>query len=83
MLVKNSKKDSKKGDKQMKNWTGPFRILEDLGKGAYRLGDKDDSSQVKGQLVNVTRLKLYISRPAVKVCKMFTICINCTRGVLQ
>ena len=67
MLVKNSKKDSKKGDKQMKNWTGPFRIHEDLGKGTYRLCDKDDCSQVKAQLVNITRLKLYNSRPVVKV----------------
>ena len=37
MLLKNSARESKKGDKMQPRWNGPYKIHADLGKGVYRL----------------------------------------------
>ena len=46
VLVKNSKKLSRKGSKMEPNWHGPYRIHEVLGKGIFKLCHVDDSKKV-------------------------------------
>ena len=58
VLMKNSKKLSRKGSKMEQNWLGPYRIHESAGKGTYRLSNPVDKSVLRN-LVNITRLKLY------------------------
>ena len=62
VLVKNSKKLSRKGSKMEPNWHGPYRIHEILGKGTFKLCHVDDSKKVLAQIFNMTRLKLYHQR---------------------
>ena len=57
--VKNSKKLSRKGSKLEKNWLGPYRICEVIGKGTFRLCNRNDCSTVLATTYNMTRLKLY------------------------
>ena len=40
VLVKNLRKLSKKGDKMKPNWTGPYEVIEQVGKTNYRLKNK-------------------------------------------
>ena len=43
VLVKNSKKDTKKGSKLEQNWSGPvYFIIEVLQKGTFRLARQDN-----------------------------------------
>ena len=44
VLIKNSKKLSKKGSKMKPNWTGPYLIHEVLSKGTYRLSKPNRQS---------------------------------------
>lgn len=37
VLVRNSARDGKKGDKLAKRWLGPYQIHEYIGKGVYKL----------------------------------------------
>ena len=39
VLVRNSARDSKKGDKLAKRWLGPYQIHEYIGKGVYKLSN--------------------------------------------
>lgn len=55
--LRNSRKDSKKGDKMEEKWTGPYTIEEDTGKGSYRL--KNKSGTILKNAVNIARLKLH------------------------
>ena len=59
VLVKNSRKLSRKGSKLEQNWMGPYKIDEVVGKGTFRLSDK---TKVLASLYNMTRLKLYHER---------------------
>ena len=54
VLVKNSKKLSRKGSKMEPNWHGPYRIHEVLGKGTFKLCNVDDSNKVLAQIYNMT-----------------------------
>ena len=59
VLLKNSKKLSRKGSKLEPNWTGPYRINEVLKKGTFRLCSANNTSNVLSSTYNMARLKLY------------------------
>eukprot|EP00731_Ephydatia_muelleri_P010481 Em0005g1067a len=67
VLIKNSKKLSKKGSKMEPNWTGPFLIHEVLSKGTYRLSKPNSPFQVLAQKYNMTRLKIFYQKVQVDV----------------
>ena len=56
-LVRNSKRDSKKGDKAQDKWTGPYIIDKDMCNGSYKL--KTEAGKQLKQAVNIMRLKKY------------------------
>lgn len=56
------KKLSKKGDKMSPNWTGPYEVIESLGKNTYRLREKNGSKAVLKSIYNSTRLKKFNER---------------------
>ena len=64
VLVKNSRKLSRKGSKMAPNWFGPYCIHEVLKKGTFRLSQVEDDKKVLTQIYNMTRLKLYYQRQA-------------------
>ena len=37
VLMRNSARDGRKGDKLARRWLGPYTIQADIGKGLYRL----------------------------------------------
>ena len=37
VLLRNSRRDERKGDKLMRRWTSPFEIVESPGKGVYTI----------------------------------------------
>ncbi len=39
MLLRNSARDDRKGDKLAQHWLGPYRVKEAIGKGLYRLAN--------------------------------------------
>ena len=59
MLVKNSRKESKKGDKLMPRWLGPYKIHEVLNKGTFKICNPS-SGKVLMVAVNQCRLKVFI-----------------------
>ena len=67
VLLKNSKKLSRKGSKLEPNWTGPYCIHEVVGKGLYRLRSSTNSTRVLSRKYNITRLKLYKKQAQSKV----------------
>ena len=62
VLLRNMKKLSKKGDKMSPNWTGPYVIIESLGKNMYRLRKKTGSKAILKSIYNSTRLKNFNER---------------------
>eukprot|EP00731_Ephydatia_muelleri_P022317 Em0014g908a len=62
VLLKNSKKLTKKGSKMEPNWTGPYLIHEVLSKGTYRLSHPNPPFKVLAQKYNMTRLKIFYQR---------------------
>ena len=63
VLLKNSQRKSKKGDKMKSRWLGPYLIHEVLGKGVYRLSNPETGVVLK-TAVNQCRLKLYNEPPS-------------------
>ena len=59
MLLRNSQRDSKKGDKMKPHWLGPYTVHKSLGKGVYRL--KNQHGTVLKAAVNICCLKLYLT----------------------
>ena len=49
MLLRNSAKDGRKGDKFAKRWLGPYNIEEHIGKNVYKL-----SNPVSGRILKKT-----------------------------
>ena len=47
MLLRNSARDSRKGDKLTKRWLGPYRVEEAIGKGLYRLANPTTGRMLK------------------------------------
>ena len=39
VLLRNSARDGRKGDKLAQRWLGPYRVEEAIGKGLYRLAN--------------------------------------------
>ena len=59
VLLKNSKKLTRKRSKLEPNWTWPYQIHDDKGNGIHRLCYCDDSSRGLSCLYNATCLKFY------------------------
>lgn len=61
VLLRNSKRDSKKGDSRMKpKWVGPYMIDASLGKGRYRIKNPSTGYVLK-KAVHIVRLKQYLT----------------------
>ena len=57
-LMRNSKRDSKKGDKMAPRWLGPYKVHQMLDKGVCRL--ENAGGLVLKAAVHQCRLKIYI-----------------------
>ena len=55
MLLKNSARDSRKGDKLKPCWKGPYKVHADLGKGVYTLYNEKTGKVLK-KAVNISQL---------------------------
>ena len=58
VLLRNSKRDTKKGDKMQPKWMGPYIIVASLGKSLYRIKNKSSDLVLKNA-VHSARLKRY------------------------
>lgn len=58
VLLRNSKRDSKMGDKMTNKWLGPYEIAEVKNKGNYRLRNPS-TNNILAKMVNASRLKRY------------------------
>ena len=58
VLLRNSARDGRKGDKFQARYLGPYEIAEDLGKGVFRLRNPTTGLLLK-KSVNACRLKPY------------------------
>ena len=63
MLLRNSVRDGRKGDKLNKRWLGPYKVEEVLGKGVYQLTNPNTGRVLK-KAVNGCR---YIKTMCAKV----------------
>ena len=66
VLLRNSARDGRKGDKLAKRWLGPYTIEEEVGKGLYMLTNPSTGKTLK-KAVNGCKW----------VCKLCT--MNCIR----
>jgi hypothetical protein len=64
--LKNSKRDTKKGDKTKPRWLGPYTISRVLGKGVFQLCNQKTGAPLK-TAVNQCRLRICNQRPSDKV----------------
>lgn len=60
VLLRNSKRDTKKGDKMHPKWMGPYAIVSSLGKGLYRIRNCSTDVVLK-KAVHSSRLKQYFT----------------------
>ncbi len=58
VLLRNSKRDTRKGDKMQPKWMGPYIIVASLGKSLYRIKNKSSNLVLKNA-VHSARLKKY------------------------
>ena len=58
VLLRNSKRDTKKGDKMQPKWIGPYVVVASLGKSLYRIKNKSSDLVLKNA-VHSARLKRY------------------------
>ena len=58
VLLRNSARDGRKGGKFLARYLGPYEIIEDLGKGVFRLHNPTTGLVLK-KSVNACRLKPY------------------------
>ena len=63
VLRKDFRRKKRQGGKLDPQWLGPYRVIHDLGKGFYSLGNMVDGSVVT-QRINGAHLKVYCSPPA-------------------
>ena len=66
VLVRNSQRDGRKGGKFQNHWLGPYKIVEFLGKGIYKLANPKNDRQLK-KCVNICRLKVFYSSTHQKI----------------
>ena len=62
VLLKNSKRDLKKGDKMMNKWLGPYQIAKAKEKGNYQLLNPS-TNVILAKTINASRLKKYHQPP--------------------
>ena len=62
VLIKNTKKLSKKGDKMEPNWMGPYEVAECIGSNNYRLRRIDGKQLLLKSMFNSARLKSFNER---------------------
>ena len=60
VLLRNSKRDTKKGDKMQAKWLGPYTVVASVGKGLYRIKNPSTDHVLKNA-VHSTRLKQYLT----------------------
>ena len=58
MLMRNSAREAKKGDKMKPRWLGPYKVHEVLEKGLYRISNPKTGIILKNA-VNQCRLTMY------------------------
>ena len=58
MLLKNSAREAKKGDKMKPRWLGPYRVHKVLEKGLYRISNLKTGLVLKNA-VNQCRLTVF------------------------
>lgn len=61
VLLRNSKRDTKKGDKMQPKWLGPYVIVSSLGKGVYQIKNQSTDLVLK-KAVHSARLKQYFTQ---------------------
>jgi len=61
VLKFNRRRETRMGDKLMRRYSGPYEIVEVLGRGVYRLKEIDGDKIFK-QTVNATNLKLWVEQ---------------------
>ncbi|KAI6660178.1 Gag-pol fusion protein [Oopsacas minuta] len=61
VLLRNSAKDGRKGDKFRMRYLGPYEIFQDIGKGVYKLRNCVTGILLK-KTQNISRLKLYCKK---------------------
>ena len=60
VLLKNSARDSKKGDKMKPRWLGPYKVEKSLGSGVFKISNQITGKVLKNA-VNQCRLKHFQS----------------------
>ena len=68
VLIRNSRRDGRKGDKLQQRFIGPYKVAESLGKGTYRLQNAKTGRIVK-KVVNACRLKRFRYVQHVSFCE--------------
>ena len=61
-MLRNSARDSKKGDKLKPRWLGPYKVHKCLEKGLYRISNLKTGTVLKN-VVNQCRLTMYSGSP--------------------
>ena len=69
VLLRNSRRDSKKGDRLKQKWTGPYIVAASLGKSRYRLKNSTTGATLK-QAVHKMRLKTYFRPNETDSCEL-------------
>ncbi|KAL5477308.1 hypothetical protein EMCRGX_G024090 [Ephydatia muelleri] len=65
VLMRNSAKDSKKGDKMAQRWLGPYKVVQILEKGVYKQQNPSTGKNLK-KCVNGCRLKVFLKSKVTK-----------------
>jgi len=60
VLLRNSVRDGRKGDKLNKRWLGPYKVEEVLGKGVYQLANPNTGRVLKKAVMDAGILKLCV-----------------------
>ena len=53
VLFRNSKRDTKKGDKMEPKWLGPYEVVSKSGKGVYRINNPRSQQVLKNMVHSV------------------------------
>ena len=73
VLLRSSKKLTKKNSKMEPNWIGPYVVHEVLSKGTCRLSQVKKPNKVLAQKFNISRLKLYHQNDLLTIEFMFCV----------
>ena len=56
VLLRNSARDTKKGDKLVQCWLGQYKIVENIGKGQYVLRNTTSGKTLKMHSIDASRV---------------------------